>query len=240
MHAPTRPALTSALVPSSSRTWLDAWAAKTLTQLSKDLDSKVAAMRAVTGNSISVAAGCQLFLQFVTRTTVEIGYQQVRPSLSPPHVAPIRPRLSRAFRRLSRGFRRLSRASRLLTLVRRSPVHQDVARCKELLIERGEHFAQKAVVAKQRIGELGEQFIQDGSVRGHAPAPRPNRPAPPSTPPGFSFSFFRGVRTRSCWSTPSRGRYSACSCRPPTPTNGSPSTSPSPARPSPATGWPRR
>jgi translation initiation factor 2B subunit (eIF-2B alpha/beta/delta family) len=42
---------------------------------------------------------------------------------------------------------------------------QDLDRCKQLLIERGEHFAARAVVAKQRIAEQGEQFIPDNAVR---------------------------------------------------------------------------
>ena len=131
--------------------------AKTLAQLSRDLDSKVAAMRAVTGNSISVAAGCQLFLQFVTRTTHELGDGTVRTGAGPPSCLPALASAGANTARWPSARARLFGGSGMVP-------DQDVARCKEVLIERGEQFARKAVVSKQRIGELGEQFIQDGNV----------------------------------------------------------------------------
>jgi hypothetical protein len=45
---------------------------------------------------------------------------------------------------------------------------QDFEQCKSKLIERGEQFAETALVSRQKILRFGDRFIHDGTVRKHA------------------------------------------------------------------------
>jgi hypothetical protein len=45
---------------------------------------------------------------------------------------------------------------------------QDFEQCKAKLIERGEQFAETALVSRQKILRFGDRFIHDGTVRKQA------------------------------------------------------------------------